>query len=74
MDEHSNIVELSDFHPHVVREVMCWHCGHRWIAVYPERTCLKELECPGCHLQGFAFATGQLIPNDILPEEVNPDG
>ena len=74
MDEHSNIVELSDFQPHIVREVMCWRCGHRWIAVYPEHTALKDLECPGCHTQGYAFATGQLIPNDILPEEVNPDG
>lgn len=74
MDEHSNIVELSDFQPHIVREVMCWRCGHRWIAVHPEHTALKDLECPGCHTQGYAFATGQLIPNDILPGEVNPDG
>lgn len=64
-----NVVEMSDHLPHEVRETMCWQCGHRWVAVYPEKTLLKELECPGCHAQGYAFATGQTLPNDILPEE-----
>lgn len=63
------VVEMSDYQPHEVRETMCWRCGHRWIAVHPEKTLLKELECPGCHAQGYAFATGQTLPNDILPED-----
>lgn len=65
----SKTIEMSDYLPHEVRETMCWKCGHRWVAVYPEKTLLKELECPGCHAQGYAFATGQTLPNDILPEE-----
>lgn len=69
-----SVVEMSDYQPHVVRETMCWRCGHRWIAVHPEKTHLKELECPGCHAQGYAFATGQIIPAEILPEEVQTDG
>lgn len=64
-----NVTELSDHQPHLTHETMCWRCGHRWIAVHPEKTHLKELECPGCHAQGYAFATGQIIPDDILPEE-----
>lgn len=63
------VVEMSDYQAHEVRETMCWRCGHRWIAVHPEKTLLKELECPGCHAQGYAFATGQTLPDDILPEE-----
>lgn len=65
----TTIVNFDDYQPHEVRETMCWRCGRRWIAVYPEKTLLKELECPGCHEKGFAFATGQTLPNDPLPEE-----
>ena len=50
--------------PHVVEEVMCWKCGHRWIAVYPEKTLQKDLKCPGCHEEGYVFATGQGLMED----------
>lgn len=45
--------------PHIVAEVMCWKCGKRWIATYPANTLLKQLQCPGCDDQGYAFMTCQ---------------
>ena len=45
--------------PHIVAEAMCWKCGHRWIATFPESTLLKQLQCPHCEEQGFAFLTNQ---------------
>lgn len=45
--------------PHIVAEAMCWKCGHRWIATFPENTLLKQLQCPHCEEQGFAFLTNQ---------------
>ena len=45
--------------PHCVAETMCWKCGHRWIATFPVNTLLKQLQCPHCEEQGFAFMTNQ---------------
>lgn len=45
--------------PHYVAETMCWKCGHRWIATFPTNTLLKQLQCPHCEEQGFAFMTSQ---------------
>lgn len=47
------------YDPHIVAEAMCWKCGHRWIATFPENTLLKQLQCPHCEEQGFAFLTNQ---------------
>ena len=58
------IDDIQEYMDHTVEEVMCWKCGHRWIAVYPSGTLLKELECPECRNQGFAFSTGQVILNE----------
>lgn len=59
-----NTIEISDFRSHVVQEVMCWKCGKRWIAVRPEKTLLKELECPnGCE-RGYVFATGEIMEGE----------
>lgn len=49
----------GEYDPHIVAEVMCWKCGHRWIATFPENTLLKQLQCPNCEEQGFAFLTNQ---------------
>ena len=45
--------------PHYVAEVMCWKCGHRWLATFPMNTLLKQLQCPHCEEQGHAFMTSQ---------------
>ena len=46
--------------PHEVAEVICLKCLHRWIAVYPQDTLLKYLEC-GCGEVGYVIKTGQTI-------------
>lgn len=56
----SNVIELEANLPHEVCEVMCWCCGRRWIAVFPEATPLKDLECP-CGKAGYVFKTGQTL-------------
>lgn len=55
----SNVVDISANEPHLVSEVIDLKCHHRWIAVYPERTLLKQLECPNCGAIGFVIKTGQ---------------
>lgn len=64
MNTKESIYNIEKNMPHLVCEVMCWKCGHRWIAAFPGQTLLKELECPECHEQGFAFGTGQVLPED----------
>ena len=49
----------GEYDPHVVAEAMCWKCGHRWLATFPENTLLKQLQCPHCEEQGYAFLTNQ---------------
>ena len=48
--------------PHTVQEVMCVKCLHRWIAVVPCGTPLKDLECAGCGRAGAAINTGEEMP------------
>ena len=55
----SNIIDISANEPHLVCETVCLKCFHRWIAVYPEKTLLKQLECPNCGVVGFVIKTGQ---------------
>ena len=57
------IVSNEECLPHEVSEVICLKCLHRWIAVYPSQTLLKELECP-CGEIGYVIKTGQTIPED----------
>ena len=57
------IVSNEEYLSHEVSEVICLKCLHRWIAVYPSRTLLKELECP-CGEIGYVIKTGQTIPKD----------
>ena len=56
--------EITDIwanQPHIVSEVVCLKCLKRWIAVRPEGTFLKDLECPQCGNVGFAINTGEII-------------
>lgn len=63
-DQIDNTIPIEDGQPHEVAEIMCWRCGWRWIGVYPEKTKLKELVCPRCGNQGFAFKTGQTLQEE----------
>lgn len=47
--------------PHKVSEVICINCKHRWLAVRPCITQLKDLECPNCHEQGYVIETGEVL-------------
>ena len=58
------ILDIVDGMPHLVHEAVCLKCLHRWIAVRPEGSLLVDLECPHCHMQGFAIATGQELEVD----------
>lgn len=58
----SNIAYLDSHRQHKVSEVICVKCGHRWIAVRPSETLLKDLECKNCG-QGFVIETGEEMPS-----------
>lgn len=57
------IKHIEDNQPHEVSEVICLKCLKRWIAVYPEKTLLKQLECK-CGEVGYIIKTGQNIEFD----------
>ena len=57
-------VDINDDIPHKVSEVICINCKHRWLAVRPTATMLKNLECPCCHQQGYVIETGEVIENE----------
>ena len=61
---------MKDYTPSKLSEVVCLKCLQRWIAVRPESTKLKELECPNCGKQGFAIETGEDLKSDDLKAEV----
>ena len=54
------IVDINEKKPHKMSEVICVQCGHRWIAIRPDKTLLKKLECKNCG-QGFVIETGEEI-------------
>lgn len=59
-----DVINIEDAMVHEIAELMCHSCGHRWIAVYPQSTLLKELVCPECGKSGGAFKTGQTLDQD----------
>jgi hypothetical protein len=54
---------IEDNIPHEVSEVICLKCLHRWIAVYPTSTLLKDLECK-CGAVGYVIKTGQTVEQE----------
>ena len=58
MNDRGSVIDFHANKPHIVCEVICLKCHHRWVAVYPEETLLKELECP-CGEVGYVIKTGQ---------------
>ena len=55
------VVNIEENMPHKVSEVICIECKHRWIAVRPTTTLLKNLECTRCGLQGYVIETGEIM-------------
>lgn len=54
-------IDINEYSPHKVSEVICVKCAYRWLAIRPVNTLLKDLECPQCGLQGFVIETGEII-------------
>lgn len=52
-------VTIESETPHVVSEVICINCQHRWIAVRPEGTMLSNLHCPNCGKVRTVIETGE---------------
>lgn len=61
MYEHGKVVSIEQIQPHKVSEVICVHCGKRWICVRPEKCLLAWIECPDCYNQGYVIETGETI-------------
>lgn len=57
----SKTIDINENEPHKVSEVICVHCGWRWLAVRSIETLLKSLECPDCKNQGKVIETGEVI-------------
>ena len=57
----AEVINIEENLPHKVSEVICINCRHRWIAVRPEKTLLKDLKCPRCKTEGFVIETGEII-------------
>ena len=55
----SKVIDFDENQKHCYAEVICINCKHRWMAVYPQYTLLKSLECPKCHKQGYVIKTGE---------------
>lgn len=64
------MTSIEEYLPHEVCEVICLKCLKRWISVYPEKTPLKELECP-CGEVGYVIKTGQTLPDVDDPNMEN---
>jgi len=60
----SKVIDIDSNKPHMVSEVLCVHCVHRWISVRPVGTLLKDLECPNCLKQGGVIETGQILEEE----------
>jgi len=56
-------VYIEENLPHEVAEVICLKCLKRWIAVYPIKCQLKDLECT-CGCTGYVIKTGQTFEED----------
>ena len=57
-------INIDEYKPHRVSEVICINCKYRWIAVRLVKSKLKDLECAGCHKQGYVIETGQIFEDD----------
>lgn len=57
------IVGIDDNKPHVVSEVICIKCYHRWTAIRPCCVKLKNIFCPKCG-PGHVIETGEELDEE----------
>ena len=55
----AEITPIEERMPHKVSEVVCLRCLTRWIAVRPDKTLIKDMECPNCGGFGVVIETGE---------------
>ena len=55
----AEITPIEERMLHKVSEVVCLRCLTRWIAVRPDKTLLKDMECPNCGGLGVVIETGE---------------
>lgn len=55
------VVDIDESEPHKVSEVICVHCGKRWLSVRNEKVLLIDIQCPECTNQGYVIETGQTL-------------
>lgn len=46
---------------HIVEEVICINCKHRFLNIRPLTSWLKDLECPECKEMGGIINTGEIV-------------
>lgn len=56
----SSVIDIESNLNHEVSEVICLKCLNRWVAVYPQATLLKDIECK-CGSVGYVIKTGQTM-------------
>ena len=61
----SNIIPIDQNEPHLTGELICLRCGYRYVGVWNEKSWLKDLECPYCHITGFLIGTGQILESHL---------
>lgn len=64
MKELSFEAYVEDKTPHLVAELICLNCHHRWIGVWPETLLLKDITCPHCESTGTIITTGQQLSEE----------
>ncbi len=52
------VTPIEEHMPHRTAEVICLRCMHRYQAVWPTATPMKDLECPNCERIGFIIGAG----------------
>ena len=48
---------------HIVEELICIECKHRFLDIRPLTSWLKDLECPQCGKMGYLINTGEIVTN-----------
>lgn len=59
-----DIVDIDANKEHIVQDVICLFCYHRWIDVRPVGCLLKTLECPNCQKVGYVIGTGEPLDEE----------
>ena len=57
----ATVIDIEEYKPHRVSQVICLKCYKRWISVRNENIRLYELECPQCKKSGYVIETGEIL-------------